>query len=148
VGALSANPRGGAGPPSAGPPHILGYTCANDVTARDLQARDGQWTRAKSFDTFCPLGPFIDTEPNLSELTVELILNGGKRQSSPVSNMIFSPAELLSFISRIMTLYPGDVILTGTPPGVGDLHPGDTVEVIIEGVGMLRNTVVAESPPT
>jgi len=122
--------------------HILGYTCANDVTARDLQARDGQWTRAKSFDTFCPLGPFIETEADLSKLTVELFLNGERRQSSPVCNMIFSPHELFSFVSCIMTLYPGDVILTGTPPGVGELHPGDTVEVIIAGIGALYNTVV------
>ncbi len=124
--------------------YILGYTCANDVTARDLQARDGQWTRAKSFDTFCPLGPFIETEADPGVLAVELRLNGETRQSSAASNMIFPPAELVAFISRIMTLYPGDVILTGTPPGVGDLHPGDTVEVDIEGIGLLRNTVIAE----
>ncbi len=120
---------------------ILGYTCGNDVTARDLQARDGQWTRAKSFDTFCPLGPFIETEADPLELTVELRLNGEVRQSSPASNMIFSPAELISFASRIMTLYPGDVIMTGTPSGVGEMRPGDVVEVVIEGIGTLRNTV-------
>lgn len=134
-------------PPGEAASHILGYSCANDVTARDLQARDGQWTRAKSFDTFCPLGPFIETEANPAELVVELRLNGEIRQSSAASNMIFSPSELLSFVSRIMTLYPGDVILTGTPPGVGDLHSDDTVEVSIASVGLLRNTVVAESSP-
>lgn len=121
--------------------HILGYTCGNDVTARDLQAKDGQWTRAKSFDTFCPLGPFIETEADPADLAIELILNGETRQSSRTSRMIFGPSELLSFISRVMTLYPGDVIMTGTPSGVGELHPGDVVEVSIEGVGTLRNPV-------
>jgi len=141
-------------PVAEAPSCILGYTCGNDVTARDLQARDGQWTRAKSFDTFCPLGPFIETEVDPQGLTVELRLNGELRQSSPASNMIFSPAELLSFVSRVMTLYPGDVIMTGTPPGVGEMSPGDVVEVVIEGVGTLRNTVVrggdgtaGEEPP-
>ncbi len=122
---------------------ILGYTCGNDVTARDLQAKDGQWTRCKSFDTFCPLGPFIETEVEVGGLVVELRLNGELRQSSSASNMIFSPAELLSFTSRVMTLYPGDAIMTGTPPGVGEMFPGDVVEVVIEGVGTLRNTVAA-----
>ncbi len=125
------------------PSYILGYTCGNDVTARDLQAKDGQWTRAKSFDTFCPLGPFIETEVDPLGLTVELRLNGELRQSSPASNMIFSPAELLSFTSRVMTLYPGDVIMTGTPSGVGEMRPGDVVEVVIEGGGTLRNTVTS-----
>ncbi len=122
---------------------ILGYTCGNDVTARDLQAKDGQWTRAKSFDTFCPLGPFIETELDPSDLRIELRLNGETRQSSTTANMAFGPAELLSFVSRIMTLYPGDVIMTGTPSGVGEMFPGDTVEVIIEGLDPLRNTVVS-----
>jgi 2-keto-4-pentenoate hydratase/2-oxohepta-3-ene-1,7-dioic acid hydratase in catechol pathway len=122
--------------------YILGYTCGNDVTARDLQMKDGQWTRAKSFDTFCPLGPFIETEADPHGLGIELILNGEVRQSSNTANMIFGPHELLSFVSRIMTLYPGDVIMSGTPSGVGELHPGDTVEVIIAGIGTLRNTVV------
>jgi len=126
---------------------ILGYTCGNDVTARDLQARDGQWTRAKSFDTFCPLGPWIETDVDPMAVTVELRLNGEVRQSSPASNMIFSPAELLSFVSRIMTLYPGDVIMTGTPPGVGEMFPGDLVEVAVEGIGVLRNRVVAPPLP-
>jgi 2-keto-4-pentenoate hydratase/2-oxohepta-3-ene-1,7-dioic acid hydratase in catechol pathway len=122
--------------------HILGYTCGNDVTARDLQAKDGQWTRAKSFDTFCPLGPFIETEIDPGDLAIELRLNGEVRQSSNTSNMAFSPAELLSFVSRIMTFYPGDVIMTGTPSGVGEMFPGDTVEVLIAGLDPLRNTVV------
>ncbi len=120
---------------------VLGYTCANDVTARDLQAKDGQWTRAKGFDTFCPLGPFIETEVDPSDLAVRLYLNGELRQSSRTSAMVFGPAELLSFVSRIMTLYPGDVILTGTPSGVGEMRPGDLVEVEIEGVGRLSNIV-------
>ena len=123
--------------------HILGYTCGNDVTARDLQAKDGQWTRAKGFDTFCPLGPFIETDLDPADLAVELRLNGETRQSSSTSKMIFSPAELLSFTSRIMTLYPGDVIMTGTPSGVGEMVPGDVVEVAVEGIGTLRNRVVA-----
>jgi len=129
--------------------HILGYTCANDVTARDLQNKDGQWTRAKSFDTFCPLGPFIETDINLDDLTINTHVNGQIRQSSAATNMIFSPAEILSFVSRVMTLYPGDIILTGTPPGVGELHPGDRVEVEIIGeeiaVGLLYNTVIEET---
>jgi 2-keto-4-pentenoate hydratase/2-oxohepta-3-ene-1,7-dioic acid hydratase in catechol pathway len=123
--------------------YVLGYTCGNDVTARDLQMKDGQWTRAKSFDTFCPLGPFIETEVDPGGLDIELRLNGEVRQSSNTSNMAFGPAELLSFVSRIMTLYPGDVIMTGTPSGVGELHPGDTVEVTIAGIATLRNTVIA-----
>ncbi len=123
--------------------YVLGYTCGNDVTARDLQAKDGQWTRAKSFDTFCPLGPFIDTDINPADLTIELHLNGEVRQSSNTANMAFSPAELLSFVSRIMTFYPGDVIMTGTPSGVGEMHPGDEVEVIISGLDPLKNTVVS-----
>lgn len=129
--------------PAEAPSLILGYTCGNDVTARDLQAKDGQWTRAKSFDTFCPLGPFIETDLDTSDLRIELRLNGETRQSSTTANMAFSPADLLSFVSRIMTLYPGDVIMTGTPSGVGEMFPGDTVEVVIEGLDPLKNTVVA-----
>lgn len=125
--------------------HILGYTCANDVTARDLQVKDGQWTRAKSFDTFCPLGPWIETELNPSDLRVSLYLNGELRQSSRTSAMVFRPESLLSFVSHIMTLYPGDVILTGTPAGVGEMRPGDLVEVEIEGVGRLSNRVEVPS---
>ncbi|RJP30243.1 MAG: FAA hydrolase family protein [Actinobacteria bacterium] len=124
------------------PAYILGYTCGNDVTARDLQAKDGQWTRAKSFDTFCPLGPFIETDVDPGDLAIELRLNGEAHQSSNTANMAFSPLELLSFTSRIMTLFPGDVIMTGTPSGVGEMFPGDTVEVLIAGLDPLRNSVI------
>ncbi|MDI6799551.1 MAG: fumarylacetoacetate hydrolase family protein [Actinomycetota bacterium] len=124
------------------PLHILGFTCANDVTARDLQRKDGQWTRAKSFDTFCPLGPHIETELDVSDLKIELLLNGEIKQSSSTKNMIFDPYFLVSFVSQIMTLYPGDLIITGTPPGVGPMNKGDTVEVKIEGIGSLRNRLV------
>jgi len=129
--------------PEEAPEYVLGYTCGNDVTARDLQVKDGQWTRAKSFDTFCPLGPFIETDIDPGGLAIELKLNGKVRQSSNTTNMAFGPAELLSYVSRIMTFYPGDVIMTGTPSGVGEMVPGDTVEVIIAGLEPLRNTVVA-----
>ncbi|WP_334110991.1 fumarylacetoacetate hydrolase family protein [Thermodesulfitimonas autotrophica] len=123
--------------------YILGYTCANDVTARDLQKKDGQWTRAKSFDTFCPLGPFIVTAFDPSDATISLYLNGERRQHSSTKELIFDVAYLVSFISAVMTLYPEDVILTGTPSGVGPLKPGDSVVVEIEGIGKLRNHVVA-----
>ncbi len=123
--------------------HILGYCCANDITARDLQARDGQWTRAKSFDTFCPLGPWLALDLDPTDLKVTLRLNGEDRQSSRTSEMIFPPAVLLSFISGIMTLKPGDVIITGTPPGVGQVKDGDRLEVEIEDIGVLRNSVAA-----
>lgn len=121
---------------------ILGYTCANDVTGRDLQKKDGQWTRSKGFDTFSPLGPYVVTDLNPSHLKIELFLNHEKKQSSSTSNMIFTCARLVSFISRVMTLVPGDVIMTGTPPGVGPMHVGDVVEVSIEGIGVLRNEVI------
>ena len=122
--------------------HILGYTAANDVTARDLQARDGQWTRAKGFDTFCPLGPAIETETDpLEALTVECRVNGEVRQHATTADLVFGVAELVAFISAVMTLLPGDVILTGTPAGVGPLQPGDRVEVEIETIGILANPV-------
>jgi 2-keto-4-pentenoate hydratase/2-oxohepta-3-ene-1,7-dioic acid hydratase in catechol pathway len=121
--------------------HILGYTCANDVTARDLQKRDGQWTRAKSFDTFCPIGPWIETDIEPDDLLVEAFLNGQQKQSSRTSNFIFGVTNLVSFVSRVMTLWPGDVIITGTPSGIGPLQPGDEIEVRIEGIGSLRNSV-------
>jgi 2-keto-4-pentenoate hydratase/2-oxohepta-3-ene-1,7-dioic acid hydratase in catechol pathway len=122
--------------------HILGYTAANDVTARDLQRGDGQWTRSKGFDTFCPLGPAIDTELDpLEGLSVMCRVNGEIRQAGSTSDLVFGVSELVAFISRIMTLLPGDVILTGTPSGVGPIVPGDTVEVEIEGVGVLVNPV-------
>jgi 2-keto-4-pentenoate hydratase/2-oxohepta-3-ene-1,7-dioic acid hydratase in catechol pathway len=125
---------------------IAGYTCANDVTARDLQRLDGQWTRAKSFDTFCPLGPRIVSDMDPTALEIMTRVNGEVKQRSTTANMIFDVYDLVSFISGIMTLLPGDVIITGTPPGVGPLLPGDTVEVEIEGIGTLTNTVTATVP--
>ena len=120
---------------------VLGYTCGLDMTARDLQASDGQWTRAKNFDTFCPLGPWVETVLEPDDLAVELRLNGEVRQSSRTSRLIFKVPYLVSFISSIMTLYPGDVIMTGTPSGVGEVHPGDRIEVSIEGIGALAVSV-------
>ncbi len=122
--------------------YILGYTCLNDVTARDLQKKDIQWTRAKSFDTFAPVGPYIVTGIDPSDLLVRLYVNDQMRQSSPTSNMIFNIGYLVSFISRIMTLLPGDIITTGTPKGVGELQRGDNVVVDIEHIGQLRNKVI------
>lgn len=131
--------------PEAAWDYILGYTAFNDVTARDLQKKDGQFTRAKGFDTFAPLGPWIETEiPNPDNLTVEAYLNGQRRQHSNTGNMVFGVAALVSFISRVMTLLPGDVIATGTPSGIGPMRPGDIVEIRLEGIGTLRNRVVAE----
>lgn len=121
---------------------ILGYTCLNDVTARDLQEKDGQWTRAKSFDTFAPLGPCISTDVDPSRLRLKTFLNGKLRQSANTANMIFPVHELLRYISHIMTLMPGDIITTGTPSGVGPMSPGDRVDVQIEGIGTLSNTVM------
>jgi len=123
--------------------YILGYTCANDVTARDLQRKDGQWTRSKAFDTFLPLGPFVQTELDISNTIVETRLNGQVRQHGKASQMVFSVDFLVSFVSSVMTLLPGDVLLTGTPSGVGPMQPGDVVEVAISGIGVLRNHVVA-----
>jgi 2-keto-4-pentenoate hydratase/2-oxohepta-3-ene-1,7-dioic acid hydratase in catechol pathway len=125
--------------------YVLGYTCINDVTARDLQKKDGQFTRSKSFDTFAPLGPWIETEiANPDHLTVEAYLNGERRQHSNTSNLVFSVATLVSFISRIMTLLPGDVIATGTPSGIGPMRAGDVVEIRVESIGALRNRLVSE----
>ena len=121
--------------------HILGFTCVNDVTARDLQKKDGQWTRAKSFDTFCPVGPWIETDLEPNDVLVESYLNGEQRQSARTSQFIFNADHLISFISQIMTLYPGDLIITGTPAGIGPMKPGDTIEVRIEGIGSLKNVV-------
>lgn len=120
---------------------VLGYTCLNDVTARDLQAKDGQWTRAKGFDTFCPIGPWITDEVDPDRLDVELRLNGQVRQRSNTAQFVFRTAEIVSFISRVMTLRAGDVIATGTPSGIGPMKPGDVVEVIVQGIGTLRNKV-------
>jgi 2-keto-4-pentenoate hydratase/2-oxohepta-3-ene-1,7-dioic acid hydratase in catechol pathway len=119
--------------------YILGYTCLNDVTARDVQSKDGQWTRAKGFDTFCPMGPWIETEVDPSDLLIELFLNSERKQRSRTSNLIFSVPELLQFVSSVMTLLPGDVIATGTTSGIGPMQHGDTVEVRIEGIGSLVN---------
>jgi 2-keto-4-pentenoate hydratase/2-oxohepta-3-ene-1,7-dioic acid hydratase in catechol pathway len=120
---------------------ILGFTCANDVTARDLQRKDGQWTRAKGFDGFCPLGPWIETEIDPDDLAIECRVNGETRQAARTSQLTFGPNELVEFVSRVMTLLPGDVILTGTPAGVGPLATGDKVEVEIEDIGVLENEV-------
>ncbi|GAA0966280.1 fumarylacetoacetate hydrolase family protein [Actinocorallia libanotica] len=121
---------------------VFGYTCANDVTARDLQRKDGQWTRAKGFDTFCPLGPWIETVLDPSDLGIETLVNGEVRQVSRTSAMIHDIPRLIAHVSEVMTLLPGDVILTGTPEGVGPLQIGDMVSVQIEGIGELRNRVV------
>ncbi|NLC07811.1 MAG: fumarylacetoacetate hydrolase family protein [Syntrophomonadaceae bacterium] len=123
---------------------ILGYTCGNDITARDLQRLDGQWTRAKSFDTFCPLGPWINNELDPTKINIKLWVNDELKQNSNTSRMIFPVDFLVSYISRIMTLYPGDVILTGTPFGVGSLKSGDRITVEIEGLGRLPNQVKTE----
>jgi 2-keto-4-pentenoate hydratase/2-oxohepta-3-ene-1,7-dioic acid hydratase in catechol pathway len=121
--------------------HILGYTCFNDVTARDLQEKDVQWTRAKSFDTFSPIGPFIVTDLDPMSLGIKTRLNGTVKQDSNTKNMVFDVYKLVEFISGIMTLDTGDVIATGTPPGVGPMNVGDTVEIEIEKIGILKNKV-------
>jgi 2-keto-4-pentenoate hydratase/2-oxohepta-3-ene-1,7-dioic acid hydratase in catechol pathway len=125
--------------------YVLGYTCSNDVTARDLQQEDGQWTRSKSFDTFSPLGPWIVTDLNPSRLAITCRVNGQVRQAGNTTDMVFNVWDLVSFISQVMTLEPGDVIMTGTPAGVGPISPGDVVEVEIEGIGTLKNEVISES---
>ena len=122
--------------------YILGYTCLNDVTARDLQSKDGQWTRAKSFDTFAPIGPWIETEADPNHLDIRLLKNGMVMQSANTSQFIFPVETLVSYISHVMTLLPGDVITTGTPCGVGPMQAGDTVTVSISGIGDLTNPVV------
>ena len=122
---------------------LAGVCCANDVTARDLQKKDRQFARSKSFDTFCPVGPAIVSGLDASDLAIETRVNGAVRQSARTSDMVFSPAFLVAYVSRMMTLLPGDLILTGTPAGVGPLSPGDLVEVEIERVGVLRNRVAA-----
>ncbi|MFG2086450.1 MULTISPECIES: fumarylacetoacetate hydrolase family protein [unclassified Spirillospora] len=122
---------------------ILGYTCANDVTARDLQAKDGQWTRAKGFDTFCPIGPWIETEADPADLAISTTVNGEVRQDARTSLLLHDVPALVEYVSQVMTLLPGDVILTGTPAGVGPLEIGDEVTVTIDGVGSLTNRVIA-----
>lgn len=123
--------------------YILGYTCANDVTLRDLQHTNDQWTRAKGFDGSCPLGPWIETELDANDVRVETRLNGEIRQGGQTSDMVFGVATLIEYITGFMTLLPGDVLLTGTPEGVGRLAAGDVVEVEVEGVGSLSNPVAA-----
>ncbi|WP_324011524.1 fumarylacetoacetate hydrolase family protein [Microbacterium sp. JZ37] len=120
---------------------VFGYTIANDVTARDLQRSDGQWARAKGFDTFCPIGPAIETEFDLAQGSLTTRLNGEVVQEAPLSDMIFDVPTIIAHVSAAFTLLPGDVILTGTPAGVGPFRAGDTVEVEIPGIGLLRNTV-------
>ncbi|MGA8674409.1 MAG: fumarylacetoacetate hydrolase family protein [Candidatus Acidiferrales bacterium] len=124
--------------------YILGYTCLNDVTARDLQKLDVQFTRAKGFDTFCPFGPILETELPTSGFSLETFLKGTRKQSGHTSEMIFSVDAIIRFIAQVMTLEPGDVIATGTPAGVGPLAAGDVVEVSISGIGTLRNPVIAQ----
>jgi 2-keto-4-pentenoate hydratase/2-oxohepta-3-ene-1,7-dioic acid hydratase in catechol pathway len=123
--------------------YVFGYTCVNDVTARDLQRKDVQFTRGKSFDTFCPLGPWIETEVNPHNLAVETRLNGEVKQKGNTADMAFPVAFLIRYISEIMTLYPGDLIATGTPAGVSRMKHGDAVEVEVTGIGVLRNEVVS-----
>ena len=126
--------------------HVLGYTCFNDITARDLQDKDGQWTRGKSFDTFAAVGPCIVTGLDPSNLRLKTFLNGKLRQNGSTRNFIFPVPVLLRFISAVMTLHPGDVITTGTPAGIGPMQPGDHVDVQIEGIGTLSNTVMRVKP--
>ncbi len=118
---------------------VLGYTCANDVTARDWQSSDGQWARAKGCDTFCPLGPWIETDLDASSLRLRTLLDGEIRQDGSTADMVFDVAMLLSYVSSYMTLLPGDVLLTGTPAGIGPMQPGQSVTVEIEGIGALTN---------
>jgi len=121
--------------------YILGYTCANDVTLRDLQKKDDQWTRAKGFDGSCPLGPWVETELDPIDVHLETRVNGEVRQSASTSDMVFGVATIIEFVTEFMTLLPGDVIMTGTPEGVGKLEPGDKVEVVVDGIGVLMNPV-------
>lgn len=124
--------------------HVLGYTVGNDVTARDLQNRDGQWTRAKGFDTFCPIGPWIETDFDPADSLITCHVNGEMRQMSSTRDMVFNVQQLIAYTSSVMTLEPGDLLMTGTPAGVGPLLPGDQVEVSIEGLGVLQNPVAAQ----
>jgi 2-keto-4-pentenoate hydratase/2-oxohepta-3-ene-1,7-dioic acid hydratase in catechol pathway len=121
--------------------YILGYTCGNDVTLRDLQKKDDQWARAKGFDGSCPLGPWVETELDPIDVHLETRVNGEVRQSASTSDMVFGVATIIEFVTEFMTLLPGDVIMTGTPEGVGKLEPGDKVEVVVDGIGVLMNPV-------
>jgi 2-keto-4-pentenoate hydratase/2-oxohepta-3-ene-1,7-dioic acid hydratase in catechol pathway len=126
--------------------YILGYTCVNDVSARDFQRKDNQWARGKGFDTFCPVGPCIvpRDEVDLSKLRVRTFLNGEKKQDAPITDMLFDVNVIIEFVTAFMTLEPGDLIATGTPSGVGPLQPGSKIRIEIEGVGVLENTAIAE----
>ncbi len=123
-------------------PYVLGYTLLNDVSARDYQALDKQWTRAKAFDTFCPLGPVIETDFDVTKGTIETLLNGVRKQHAPFTDMLFPVDVIIPWVSRVMTLLPGDVIATGTPAGVGPMKAGDVVEIVVPGIGTLRNPTV------
>ena len=124
--------------------YIYGYTCVNDVTARDLQRKDGQWTRGKGCDTFCPTGPRVvrRDDLDLSKVRVRTLLNGVVKQDAPITDLIFSVDVIIEYVTQFMTLEPGDLIATGTPSGVGPMQPGDTVQVEIEGIGILQNPVI------
>lgn len=126
--------------------HVLGYACLNDVTARDIQRRDVQFTRGKSFDTFCPIGPYIETDLDVTDIRIITRVNGVIKQEGRTSQMVFPVDFLIRYISNMMTLLPGDVIATGTPAGVSKLSRGDVCEVEIEGIGVLRNPVVSQLP--
>jgi len=123
-------------------PYVAGYTLLNDVSARDYQALDKQWTRAKSFDTFCPLGPVLETEFDITKETIDTLLNGVRKQHAPFTLMLFPIDVIIPWVSRVMTLLPGDVIATGTPAGVGPMKAGDVVEIVVPGIGTLRNPCV------
>jgi len=125
---------------------VLGYTIGNDVTARDLQRRDGQWTRGKGFDTFCPIGPWVETEFDPADALISCHVNGEMRQMASTRDMVFSVRQLITFASSVMTLEPGDLLFSGTPAGVSPLAPGDAVMVSIEGIGELTNHVISEAP--
>lgn len=133
-------------PPAAVPAHIFGYTALNDVTVRELQKKDGQFTRAKGFDTFCPVGPAIATDLDPLRFRVRTRKNGIAMQDTQGDELVFSVPQLVSFISYVMTLEAGDVVSTGTPAGVSNMNPGDVVEIELDGLGILRNTVVAGEP--
>jgi len=122
--------------------NILGYTCLNDITARDLQKKDGQWTRAKCFDTFAPFGPYVTRDIDPDNAPIKMRVNGEVKQDSNTSNFIFKTYELVAYVSKVMTLKRGDIITTGTPPGIGPVKKGDVLEVEVEGIGVLKNTVV------
>ena len=128
-------------PPDDALNYVLGYTIGNDVTARDLQGRDGQWTRAKGFDTFCPIGPWMETEFDPADAMITCHVNGEMRQMASTRDMVFSVRQLIAYASSVMTVNPGDILFTGTPAGIGPISPGDIVEVTIEGIGTLRNAV-------